>query len=279
MIRVFDYKTLALVIVLNGHKKQVSSMAYDKSGTRIASGSRDTDIIIWDVVAESGLVRLRGHKDEVTDVAFVEGRPRAELPPVNGAASGAHGSAGGEPSGGTAAAAGGRKRKRAGSASHPNTASDAFPSPAEAESVSGPPVTLLVTCSKDTLLKVWDLAGRTCVQTIVGARAEVWSLAYLQRNAASGWGDRVVACPGNDRLQMWAVVAPATHVHPAGAGAGAGLITSDSAAAADADAYPYLVPMGEVARQSHERAMRVRGAGGVAGDLVAIQPAGETDVT
>uniref|UniRef100_A0A7S3MHG5 Guanine nucleotide-binding protein subunit beta-like protein n=1 Tax=Spumella elongata TaxID=89044 RepID=A0A7S3MHG5_9STRA len=42
----------------------------------------------------------------------------------------------------------------------------------------------LVSVSKDTLLKVWDLETQCCVQTVVGHRCEIWSLAVLQR--ASG---------------------------------------------------------------------------------------------
>jgi U3 small nucleolar RNA-associated protein 12 len=40
---------------------------------------------------------------------------------------------------------------------------------------------LIVSISKDTLLKVWDLATQYCVQTVVGHRTEIWSLAVSQR--------------------------------------------------------------------------------------------------
>ena len=36
---------------------------------------------------------------------------------------------------------------------------------------------LLVSVSKDTLLKVWDMSTQFCIQTIVGHRNEIWSLA------------------------------------------------------------------------------------------------------
>jgi U3 small nucleolar RNA-associated protein 12 len=35
---------------------------------------------------------------------------------------------------------------------------------------------LLMTSSKDTFVKLWDLSTQHCVQTIVAHRAEVWSL-------------------------------------------------------------------------------------------------------
>lgn len=41
---------------------------------RLASGSRDTDIIVWDLVGERGLFKLRGHKDQITGLSFVAPR-------------------------------------------------------------------------------------------------------------------------------------------------------------------------------------------------------------
>ena len=32
----------------------------------LASGSRDTDVIVWDVVGETGIFRLRGHHNQVS---------------------------------------------------------------------------------------------------------------------------------------------------------------------------------------------------------------------
>ena len=49
-------------IVFNGHKSAITSLVYDLEGHRLASGSRDTNIIVWDVVNECGLFRLKGHK-------------------------------------------------------------------------------------------------------------------------------------------------------------------------------------------------------------------------
>ena len=34
----------------------------------------------------------------------------------------------------------------------------------------------LISCSKDGLVKVWDLATQHCCQTVAGYKAEVWSL-------------------------------------------------------------------------------------------------------
>lgn len=38
------------------------------------SPPQDTDVIVWDIVNESGLYRLRGHKDVVTQALFLRDR-------------------------------------------------------------------------------------------------------------------------------------------------------------------------------------------------------------
>ena len=45
---------------------------------------------------------------------------------------------------------------------------------------------LVVSVSKDTLLKVWDVATQHCVQTVVGHRCEIWSLAVYRQGTGSG---------------------------------------------------------------------------------------------
>ena len=58
-------------MLLKGHKHAVTALAFNADSTLLASGSQDTNIIIWDVVGESGLFRLRGHRDQVTDLCFI----------------------------------------------------------------------------------------------------------------------------------------------------------------------------------------------------------------
>lgn len=61
-----------MIIGFNGHRSAISALAFDQDGVRLASGSKDTDIVIWDLVAEIGLFRLRGHKDQVTALQILE---------------------------------------------------------------------------------------------------------------------------------------------------------------------------------------------------------------
>lgn len=56
-VRLWSSSTGSVITTFNGHKKAVSALAFDDEGTRLASGSQDTDIIVWDIVAEAGLYR------------------------------------------------------------------------------------------------------------------------------------------------------------------------------------------------------------------------------
>ncbi|PVH98195.1 F-box/WD repeat-containing protein pof1 [Periconia macrospinosa] len=70
-IRVWDARTSTVVISFNGHKSAITTLAFDRSGVRLASGAKDTDIVIWDLVSEVGLFKLRGHKGEITGLHFL----------------------------------------------------------------------------------------------------------------------------------------------------------------------------------------------------------------
>jgi U3 small nucleolar RNA-associated protein 12 len=59
------------MVVLNGHRSAVTALCFNSTGTRLASGSSDTDVVLWDVISEEGLCRLKGHKDQVTCIQFI----------------------------------------------------------------------------------------------------------------------------------------------------------------------------------------------------------------
>ncbi|PWN27864.1 WD40 repeat-like protein [Jaminaea rosea] len=58
-------------VTFHGHKRAITAMHFDEAGMRLVTASQDTTLILWDLVAESGLFRLKGHRDAITDVAFV----------------------------------------------------------------------------------------------------------------------------------------------------------------------------------------------------------------
>ena len=60
-------------LVLNGHSQApVRAVAFDPHQVhRLVSGGSDGTVILWDVVAETGLFRLLGHRGGITDVLFL----------------------------------------------------------------------------------------------------------------------------------------------------------------------------------------------------------------
>ncbi|GFR42436.1 hypothetical protein Agub_g3341 [Astrephomene gubernaculifera] len=85
-VRLWDYESGECTVTFKGHKSGVSCLRYQGTaagagggsagGALLASGGRDTDVIVWDVAGETGLYRLRGHKDQVTDVVFLPGQSK-----------------------------------------------------------------------------------------------------------------------------------------------------------------------------------------------------------
>lgn len=62
-------------IVFKGHKAAVTCFAFSMDGTRLASGAKDSDIVLWDLNGESGLFRLLGHSNTVTAIDFMPNAP------------------------------------------------------------------------------------------------------------------------------------------------------------------------------------------------------------
>lgn len=91
-IRIFDLKTrppmvndystqlsqeqqaINSFLTFNGHKTAITSINFDSDGVRLVSGSKDTDLVIWDLVGECGLFRLKGHKSPITKAIFMKKR-------------------------------------------------------------------------------------------------------------------------------------------------------------------------------------------------------------
>lgn len=132
-IRLWDSKIAATIVSFNGHRSAITVLTFDKSGARLASGSRDTDVIIWDLVAEVGQVKLRGHKDQVTGVRFVEPDPVVQ---------------------------------------DADDSEEAMAVDTESEAEG-----FLLTTGKDSLIKLWDLSSRHCIEThIAQSNGECWAL-------------------------------------------------------------------------------------------------------
>ena len=70
-VRLFNLDDGSSDVLLKGHRSEVTALRFNADGSLLVSGGKDTNVVVWDVVAEAGLCRLRGHKDQVTDAVFV----------------------------------------------------------------------------------------------------------------------------------------------------------------------------------------------------------------
>ena len=72
-IRIWNLSSWECECAFSGHRTAVTALCFTPSGTQLASGSQDTDVILWDVSGETGLFRLKGHRGQITGVAFLGG--------------------------------------------------------------------------------------------------------------------------------------------------------------------------------------------------------------
>ncbi|EON97799.1 putative wd domain-containing protein [Phaeoacremonium minimum UCRPA7] len=171
-IRIWDSKITTTIVNFNGHKSAITILAFDKTGVRLASGSKDTDVIVWDLVAEVGQYKLRGHKDQVTGLHFVELEPQPQDEEAEQAM-----------------------------VLDGETLGDGY----------------LLTTGKDSLIKIWDLSSRHCVETHVAqTNGECWALGvspdFSGCVTAGNDGelkvcsdDKMLASAANGSLKIWNV--------------------------------------------------------------------------
>jgi U3 small nucleolar RNA-associated protein 12 len=73
-----DESNLAPIIkstlTFNGHKSTITSISFDENGVRLVSGSKDTELVVWDLVGECGLFRLKGHKSPINKAIFMNSK-------------------------------------------------------------------------------------------------------------------------------------------------------------------------------------------------------------
>lgn len=195
-------------LVLNGHSNSpVTCVSFDaeKSGSRLASASSDGTIVIWDIIAETGLFRLIGHHKTITSLAFIA--PKSEN----------------------------------------NDGPSSFCL------LDG-----LISTSLDGLVKVWDLSGQCCTQTVAGHRGEIWTsdavmLRDNKNKQQNRW--RLITGSSDNQLRVY-------DIHPPKRATLTGEeekdLKSDDAIKTTSNIDDVLTYIGSVKRQTNERTALVR---------------------
>ncbi len=70
LARLYDASTGDLIHTLDGHATDVTAVAFDRGGTRIASGAADGTVAIWNAVSGSRLLEIAAHADAVEGLTF-----------------------------------------------------------------------------------------------------------------------------------------------------------------------------------------------------------------
>ncbi|KAJ7499020.1 WD-repeat-containing protein [Mycena latifolia] len=165
-ILVWDVKKGHMVAMWHetGHRAEVTAVLRSPQRDTFAVGYADGSIRLWSASAGSVVTTFNGHKKSVTSLAFDERGTRL-----------ASGSQDTDLIVWDVVAEAGLFRLRGHrdqiTALQFITTSDNLPSTSTA-SASG----LLLSASKDTFLKLWDLSTQHCVQTIVAHRSEIWTM-------------------------------------------------------------------------------------------------------
>ena len=66
-----EQQSITSNLTFNGHKTSITSINFDSQGVRLVTGSKDTDLVVWDLVGECGLFRLKGHKSPIAKAVFM----------------------------------------------------------------------------------------------------------------------------------------------------------------------------------------------------------------
>ncbi|KAL7722353.1 WD repeat-containing protein [Entamoeba marina] len=60
------------LVTFSGHRSSIELLRFDSKGERLASVSKEPEIVMWDIVGEVGFCRFRGHLNIVRDVLVLD---------------------------------------------------------------------------------------------------------------------------------------------------------------------------------------------------------------
>ena len=70
IVKIYDTKSLQLLMSLKGHRYCINSVAISPDGERIATAAEDNSAILWDVRTGQRLYTLLGHRARLYDITF-----------------------------------------------------------------------------------------------------------------------------------------------------------------------------------------------------------------
>ena len=202
---------------LDGHSGKVSSIAFSPDGKRIASGSHDKSVKIWDAGTCREVATLQGHTDKVLCVAFSPDGKRIasggidKTVNIRDAATGREITTFKGHTSTVCCVAFSPDGKRIASGGHDNTVmiwDPAITGKAKATTLKGhtnrvssvvfsPNGRLVISGSWDTTVKIWDAVTGRLVRTFNGHTS------YLYSVSLSPDGKRVVSCAGAGAVKIW----------------------------------------------------------------------------
>jgi WD40 repeat protein len=70
LVRLYDASTGDLILTLDGHATDVTAVAFNRDGDRIASGALDGTVSIWDATEGTRLATMAAHADAIEGLTF-----------------------------------------------------------------------------------------------------------------------------------------------------------------------------------------------------------------
>lgn len=180
VIEIFNFDSRQSVCTFAAHRSAVSAMNYDLIGLKLVSGGLDNDLVVSDVVAQSGKCRLVGHNAPITEACFMQKYHD-----------------------------------------------------------------VVISSSKDTHIKFWNIETQSCFKTIVDHRTEVWGIALMRND------DFLVAGSGDTQLAVYKIAENTSNPLPEATGAPDDLLESDATC-------PFrCTPIGNIQRSGYGRTINL----------------------
>ncbi|KAH9843888.1 WD-repeat-containing protein [Rhodofomes roseus] len=189
-VLVWDVKKGQMIAMWHetGHRAEVTCILRSPQKDTFAVGYADGSIRLWSASEKSVIATFNGHKKAITALAFDDAGARL-----------ASGSQDTDLILWDVVAEAGLFRLRGHRDQVTAIRFITSASPAQPSSSSGTTPGYLLTSSKDTFLKLWDLGTQHCIQTIVAHRSEIWTLDVDSKH------ELVFTGSGEGELKAWKI--------------------------------------------------------------------------